>query len=116
MRLIVFAALLLTACGGASNLAPVAPIPKAENSDLGGMADCAIINANIDEARENLGRYKKSKTLNSSANILSGLASIISLGMQSADYVSNDDLNASIQSYEKRLVALHNLQQKHCSQ
>ncbi|PVZ82320.1 hypothetical protein C9426_30205 [Serratia sp. S1B] len=68
--------LLLVACTTNSNLAPVTPIYKAENSDLNNMNDCNTIEANIQKTQTMLANYKKSKNLNTSENVLSGIASV----------------------------------------
>ncbi|MHA3060839.1 hypothetical protein ACX1N5_10520 [Acinetobacter sp. ANC 4636] len=106
--------LLLVACTTNSNLSPVTPIYKAENSDLNSMNDCNAIEENIQKSQMMLANYKKSKSLNTSANVLSGIASVLSLGTDRTDYVSNADLNSGILSYENRLKKLEVLRHKYC--
>lgn len=112
--MMLFPVLLLVACTTNSNLSPVTPIYKAENSDLNSMNDCNTIEANIQKSQTMLDNYKKSKSLNTSANVLSGIASVLSLGTDRADYVSNADLNSGILSYENRIKQLQILKTKYC--
>ena len=112
---IIFSLTLISACSTHSNLAPVESIPKANNNDLTTMTDCKIINENIVKTEQAIANYKKSKSLNTSANVLSGIASVLSLGTDKVDYVSNDDLNATIKSYEERKASLDQLHHKYCT-
>lgn len=112
---LIFSLTLITACSTNSSLAPVESIPKANNNDLATMSDCKIINENIVKTEQTIAHYKKSKSLNTSANVLSGIAFVLSLGMDNADYVSNDDLNATIQSYEERKDRLNKLHTQYCA-
>jgi hypothetical protein len=83
-------------------------------SDLNDMTDCGVINANIQKSQTALANYNKSKSLNTSANVLSGIALVISLGTDRSDYVSNADINNGISSYENRLKQLQILRTKYC--
>ncbi|WOE32907.1 MULTISPECIES: hypothetical protein [unclassified Acinetobacter] len=112
--MILLPSFLLAACSTNSNLAPVNPIYKADISDLNSMSDCKVIQENIEQSQTALAHYKKSKSLNTSANVLSGIASVLSLGTDTADYVSNTDLNNGILSYENRLKQLEVLKTKYC--
>lgn len=104
----------IVACTTNSNLAPVDPIAKANNNDLSTMNDCKTIEEDIIKTQQTIERYEKSKQLNTSANLLSGFASILSLGTDKIDYVSNDDLNNTIKSYKNRKENLNLLRDKYC--
>lgn len=109
-------AVSIVGCATNSKLAPVDPIPTANTTDLATMTDCKTIKEQLDKNQQILEKYIKVKKLNTSANIASGIGSVLSLGMGGFDFVSNKDVNNVIKSYEDRSTNLTALKDKYCTE
>ncbi|MDF7676797.1 hypothetical protein PT286_08635 [Neisseriaceae bacterium ESL0693] len=111
-----FLIFLLSACSTHSNLGPSEPISKADSSDLKSVTDCQTINEKIISSKQAIQHYKKTRRMNTTANILSGIATVLSLGTSKIDYVSNDDFDFKnvIKSYENKIKELEDLQSQYC--
>lgn len=100
---------LLSAC---STFAPIDKIPVADNSDLESLTDCQMINHKIEVTQQTIKNYKKARSMNTTANVLSDIGLLLSLGSSGFDYSSNDDygFDEVIQLWEEHIKQLNNIQ------